>query len=277
MFSREAEHRYDDGERQNEVSDLKLFPRGIDSLIHNPGLTKCNIKSMSKNNVMHLDSIHDNLMIEIPGGNVELRDDRINQKWMVEIAPFLLSKFQVTQDLYFEVTKQNPSTFKGDRNPVETVNWRETVIFCNNLSLRLGFTPCYLLSDTDEEVHLDQTANGFRLPTEAEWQYACKAGTTGVRYGDLNKIAWYKANSGDQTHEVGLKEPNAWGLYDMLGNVWEWCSDLYDIEVYGTYRIFRGGGWSDEERSTMATARRRSHPTKFKIDDLGFRIAKNKT
>ena len=222
-------------------------------------------------------SILNDFMVEIPGGKAELRDDRINQKWTVDIESFLLSKFQVTQDLYFEVTKQNPSTFKDDKKPVETVNWKEAVIFCNNLSLKLGFTLCYSFSDTDEEVHFDQTANGFRLPTEAEWQYACKAGTTGVRYGDLNKVAWYKANSGDQTHNVGLKEPNAWGLYDMLGNVWEWCSDLYDSEVYGTYRIFRGGGWSDEERSLMATVRRRSHPTEFKIDDLGFRIARNKT
>jgi formylglycine-generating enzyme required for sulfatase activity len=118
-------------------------------------------------------------------------------------------------------------------------------------------------------------ANGYRLPTEAEWEYACKAGTTGIRYGDLDDIAWYKANSDRSPHDVGLKEPNAWGLYDMLGNVWEWCSDIYDESVYGSYRIFRGGGWSDEERGCMATNRSRSHPTSFKIDDLGFRIARN--
>ncbi len=94
-----------------------------------------------------------------------------------------------------------------------------------------------------------------------------------VRYGDLNEIAWYKGNSEGSTHPVGQKQANLYGLYDLLGNVWEWCHDIYDEEVYGSYRIFRGGGWSDEARSVMATNRRRSHPEKFKIDDLGFRIA----
>src|SRR5690606_30011494 len=117
---------------------------------------------------------------------------------------------------------------------------------------------------------------GFRLPTEAEWEYACKAGTKNIRYGDLDKIAWYKHNSEKSTHNVGMKEPNTWGLYDMLGNVSEWCTDLYDEQVYGSYRIFRGGGWFDKERSCLATNRRRNHPSLFKIDDLGFRIARNK-
>ena len=133
---------------------------------------------------------------------------------------------------------------------------------------------CYIF-DTNEEIIFDHTTNGFRLPTEAEWEYACKAGSTGARYGNLDDIAWYKKNSEGRTHDVGEKEPNAWGLYDMLGNVWEWCSDIYDAEVYASYRIFRGGGWCDEERSVMATTRRRIHPLKFKIDDLGFRVARN--
>ncbi|WP_152495388.1 formylglycine-generating enzyme family protein, partial [Dehalobacter sp. UNSWDHB] len=90
----------------------------------------------------------------------------------------------------------------------------------------------------------------------------------------VNKIAWYKENSEGRTHEVGTKEPNAWGLYDMLGNVWEWCWDIYDEKVYGPYRIFRGGGWFDPERGCLATNRRRGHPT-FRIDDLGFRLAKS--
>ena len=224
-----------------------------------------------------LSSILNDQMVEIPGGKIELRDDRTKQKWAVPIKPFLLSKFPVTQDIYFGITKESPGTFTSDRRPVETVTWKEAVIFCNLLSEKSGLKPCYSLSEHSEEIIFDETANGFRLPTEAEWEYACKAGTTEIRYDKLDSIAWYKDNSEQTTHTVGQKKPNAWGLYDMLGNVWEWCSDLYDTEVYGSYRIFRGGGWSDEERSVMATTRRRSHPLKFKIDDLGFRIARNKT
>ncbi len=215
-------------------------------------------------------------MVEIPKGKIELRDDRTKQKWTVDVEAFSLAKFAVTQDLYFEVTKETPSTYKGDKRPVETVTWKEAVIFCNSLSVKSRLTPCYFLHEDSEEINFDPTANGFRLPTEAEWEYACKAGTSEIRYGELDSIAWYKDNSGQTSHNIGQKEPNAWGLYDMLGNVWEWCSDLYDSEVYGSYRIFRGGGWCDEERGVMATNRRRSHPLRFKIDDLGFRIARNK-
>lgn len=214
-------------------------------------------------------------MVKIPEGLVEMRDDRIKENWLAQIDSFYLAKFPVTQDLYFAVTEQNPSTFIGSKLPVETVSWKEAVIFCNRLSELLGSTPCYYLHPDADFITFNPKADGYRLPTEAEWQFACQADTKKVRYGDLNDIAWYKANSNHQTQEVGRKLPNQWGLYDMLGNVWEWCSDIYDETVYGTYRIFRGGGWCDEERSVMATTRRRSHPVAFKIDDLGFRIAKN--
>jgi len=215
-------------------------------------------------------------MVEIPNGKIELRDDRTKQKWTVDINSFLIAKFPVTQDFYFEIMKENPSNFKGEKYPVESVTWEDAVNFCNILSARENLKPCYNFSEDGKEISFDETANGFRLPTEAEWEYTCKAGTTEIRYDELDLIAWYKDNSEKTTHSVGMKKPNKWGIYDMLGNVWEWCSDLYDTEVYGSYRIFRGGGWCDEERSVMATNRRRSHPTKFKIDDLGFRIARNK-
>lgn len=217
----------------------------------------------------------DEQMIEISKGKIDLRDDRTKQLWTVHLHSFLISKFTVTQDLYFQVMGENPSTFKGARRPVENVSWKDTAVFCNTLSQKLGFDRCYSFSEDCDHIRFDSTANGFRLPTEAEWEYACKAGTTGIRYGELDAVAWYKDNAQHTTHDVGGKEPNAWGLYDMLGNVWEWCSDLYDTEVYGSYRIFRGGGWCDHARSVMSTTRRRSHPKSFKIDDLGFRIAKN--
>lgn len=212
-------------------------------------------------------------MVVIPKGEILLNDDRIQKKWTVEIQPFLLSKFQVTQELYFAITKQNPSAFTGDKKPVESISWKDAVTFCNVLSSHAGLKLCYNIED--DRITFEKRANGYRLPTEAEWEYTCKAGTIKARYGELNTIAWYKNNGEKTTHNVGLKEPNAWGLYDMLGNVWEWCSDIYDETVYGSYRVFRGGGWFDEERGCLATNRRRSHPISFKIDDLGFRLARN--
>jgi formylglycine-generating enzyme required for sulfatase activity len=216
-----------------------------------------------------------NQMAPIPAGKIELRDDRIKSRWTVGLAPFLLSKFPVTQDLYFAVTGLLPALFKGEKNPVENISWKDAVEFCNLLSVKAGLTACYTLGTNENEISFNAKADGYRLPTEAEWEYACRAGTTGIRYGELDAIAWYKANSNNSTQPVGLKAPNNWGLYDMLGNVWEWCSDIYDETVYGSYRIIRGGGWCDEERGCMATNRRRSHPFSFKIDDLGFRIARN--
>ena len=233
---------------------------------------------MTKEEINTIDiSTFDNQTVEIPSGKIELRDDRTKERWTVEIKPILLAKFPVTQELYFAITNEEPSTIKGNRHPVETVTWKEAVSFCNKLSIQAGLNPCYEIKEDSEEISFDIKASGFRLPTEAEWEYACKGGTTGVRYGDINSVAWFKDNSLMTTHTVGQKEPNPWGLYDMLGNVWEWCSDIYDETVYGSYRIFRGGGWADEERSVMATTRRRSHPLKFKIDDLGFRIVRNQT
>ena len=212
-------------------------------------------------------------MVAIPNGHIALRDDRKKAKWTAEIAPFSLSKYQVTQVLYFEVTQRSPSSFRGNKKPVEEVSWNDAVWFCNLLSKHLGLKECYAIDSKAEAVMLDSRADGYRLPTDAEWEYACRAGTRDVRHGNLDDIAWYKNNSENMTHDVGLKDPNGWGLYDMLGNVWEWCWDVYDEEVYGPYRVFRGGGWSDPERGCLASNRRRSHPT-FAIDDLEFRIAR---
>lgn len=172
------------------------------------------------------------------------------------------------------ITGQRPSNAQGDRLPVEGVPWLDAVRFCNALSEFESVTPAYHIRDDGESVAWDETANGCRLPTEAEWEHACRAGTSGARYGLLDEIAWYRGNSQERIHEVGGKRPNAWGLYDMLGNAWEWCWDVYDPDVCGTYRVLRGGGWSDEQWSCRASVRRRSHPT-FVIDDVGFRIARS--
>lgn len=212
-------------------------------------------------------------MIEIPGGEIWLRDDRINEKWKVVIEPFLLSGFPVTQKQYTDITGKSPSFFKGDNNPVENVSWMDAVLYCNQRSIKEGLETYY--KPEQDRILENPGSPGYRLPSEAEWEFACKAGGTNVRYGELDQIAWYRKNSGGRPHPVGTKAPNNWGLHDMLGNVWEWCTDIYDESAYGSYRIFRGGGWSDEARGCLATNRRRSHPTAFRIDDLGFRIAKN--
>lgn len=213
-------------------------------------------------------------MVQIPEGEIDLRDDRVKSQWSVKIKPFQLAQYPVTVGFYNAVTHSAPVAWEEDRNPVVDISWNDAIEFCNRLSELAGLKKCYSRSDDGETVLCDWEADGYRLPTEAEWQYACKAGTSGYRYGELEEIAWYNENSGGTLQEVGKKAPNAWGLYDMLGNVWEWCWDLYDEEVYGTYRIFRGGSWAEEERGCGATCRRRSHPT-FRIEDLGFRLARS--
>ncbi|MFH9657030.1 formylglycine-generating enzyme family protein [Streptomyces sp. NPDC017248] len=213
-------------------------------------------------------------MIAVPPGQVTLSDRRTQRSWPVRLAPYRVAAFPVTQALYAEITGKRPGTSPGDRLPVEGVSWWDAVRFCNALSQRDGFTPAYRFPAEGEGIEWDASAEGYRLPTEAEWEHACRAGTTGPRHGPLDEVAWYRGNSEERPHDVGGKRPNPWGLYDMLGNVWEWCWDVYDAEVYGTYRVLRGGGWFDEHWSCRASVRRRSHPT-FQVDDVGFRLARS--
>jgi len=218
-----------------------------------------------------------NEMIAVPPGQVTLSDRRTRHSWSVEVAPYRLGAFPVTQALYARVMDERPSTADGDQLPVEGVSWWDAVRFCNALSRREGLTPAYSIHADGEGGHgidWDTAADGYRLPTEAEWEHGCRAGTPGPRYGPLDEIAWYRDNSQERVHDVGGKRPNTWGLHDMLGNVWDWCWDVYDAEVYGTYRVLRGGGWFDEHWSCRASARRRSHPS-YQVDDVGFRVARS--
>ena len=204
------------------------------------------------------------------------------------VRPFYLGIHEVTQGQYQAVMGDNPSHFKGsDDLPVENVSWLDAVTFCNKLSEREKRTPFYRIDGT--EVTL-VGGNGYRLPTEAEWEYACRAkSTTLYPFGDdaskLGEHAWYAGNSESKTHPVGQKLPNAWGLYDMLGNVWEWCADGYDEKYYASsppadppgapgasHRVIRGGGWGNYPGCCRPADRVGCTPG-YRSNDLGFRVA----
>ncbi|UPK73711.1 formylglycine-generating enzyme family protein [Nocardioidaceae bacterium SCSIO 66511] len=211
---------------------------------------------------------------EIPSGTVTLSDRRTQRRWSVRLPRFELATVPVTRSQYSMVAGSATGPQVHGPLPVVDISWHDAIDFCNALSHHEGLTPAYETGPGEAEPNWNRAADGYRLPTEAEWEYACRAGSSGPRYGDLEDIAWYRRNSHERVHEVGRKEPNAWGLYDLLGNVWEWCWDLYDPDVYGSYRVLRGGGWFDEHWSCRASVRRRSHPT-FITDDLGFRVARS--
>lgn len=176
----------------------------------------------------------------------------------VKVDGFLMDQSEITQEVYEKVTGKNPSRLKQLRNPVEQVTWTAAVKFCNARSTQEGLAPCYDLKTWE----CDFAASGYRLPTEAEWEYACRAGSTGPYYfgyeaKDLKVYAWFEGNSDSKPHGVGQRKPNAWGLNDMAGNVWEWCQDFYSAKYYqnsspenphgppqGEKRVLRGGAWS---------------------------------
>jgi formylglycine-generating enzyme required for sulfatase activity len=178
---------------------------------------------------------------------------------------FWMGKTEMTQGLWQAVMASNPSYFKkGDNYPVENISWNDCQSFIQKLNQMLG-------------------GNAFRLPNEAEWEYACRAGTTGDRYGDLNSIAWYRENSGNTTHPVSQKQSNSWGLYDTLGNVYEWCQDWYGSYIgsyqtdptgpsSGLYRVRRSDGWNGEVKRMRSAARTVGGPND-RFNDLGFRLA----
>ena len=145
------------------------------------------------------------------------------------------------------MTGKSPSEFKGDNLPVETVSWEDGVAFCNALSKKIGLNPAY--RGTDNDCQLIEGANGFRLPFEAEWEWAAKGGQRFKYAGsdNLDEVGWYRGNSGRKTHSVGQLKANGYGLYDMSGNVWEWCADDYSNPGQhrpgASRRAYRGGSW----------------------------------
>lgn len=186
----------------------------------------------------------------------------------------------VTQENYQRLMGVNPSKQKNPASPVSGVQWVDAVRYCNKCSEADGLKPCYDLKTWECDV----TADGYRLPTEAEWETACRAGGQGrFPFGDdasqLSRHAWTKGNSEGKIHPVGQKEPNAWGLHDMLGNVWQWTNDWADAEK--KQRALRGGAWDTDPAKIAVSLRKTEFPVYtdacFGADSNGFRRVKNST
>jgi len=206
----------------------------------------------------------------------------------VVLDGFWMGSTEITQGQYRTVMGFDPAIFTGsDSLPVEGVSWLDAIAFCNRLSDAAGFETSYDLATGA----VDYTKNGFRLPTEAEWEFAARAGTrtmfyTGDSESDMMRAGWYFSNSEGVTHPVGEKEANAWGLYDMLGNVAEWCYDWFGDNYYasspgqnppgpstGQNRVVRGGSWNDLS-SYCASASRYSLAPDSTSRTVGFRVVR---
>lgn len=214
----------------------------------------------------------------------------------VEVSSFLIAEREVTQSQWSAIMGANPSRFSGSNRPVDYVSWYDAVRFCNALSVKEALEPAYEVSGT--KVTWIKNASGYRLPTEAEWEYAARGGIYGAitakpleKAGyaggtDAGDVAWYNANSGKTTHEGTLKKPNELGLYDMSGNVWEWCWDWYEDYPLpkvqdpegGTgatgLKVLRGGAWFTPTNLLRTTYRYWNAPN-FKANSVGFRVARN--
>jgi formylglycine-generating enzyme required for sulfatase activity len=234
-------------------------------------------------------------MVLIPAGHFKMgssgKEDESPVR-EIELDAFLMDRCEMTQANYAKFVPINGSHFKGADRPVEMISWGDAAICCNKRSQEEGLDPCY-----DEETGAcNFAANGYRLPTEAEWEYACRAGSTsdynfGADEHQLAQYAWFADNANKQTHPVGQKKPNAWGLYDMYGNVAEWCNDVY-AKGYskdgptsnphgpadGARRVLRGGAWNSRTDDCRSASRVGESPGSqdacFARDAIGFRCVR---
>jgi formylglycine-generating enzyme required for sulfatase activity len=234
-----------------------------------------------------------NNFIKVDGGTFVRKGDYQVQKGLsfteitVKVNGFYIDDFVVTQADWFSVMDYNPSYFENDDLPVECVGWYEAVLFCNKKSEKDGLLPCYTIKG--KHVECDFSANGYRLPTEAEWEFAAIGGkkSKGYKYAgsdDLDEVAWYAKNAGKTTHPRGQKLPNELGLYDMCGNVFEWCWDWwdkFDCDYYdnpigpisGKMKVVRGNNWVNGA-STSNLNRRVHRDVNAKTHHQGFRIVR---
>ncbi len=235
-------------------------------------------------------------LVILPGGKFTMgnaqgaEDERPPHE--VEVRSFAIDKYEFTQDLLAKLETPNPSHFKGDRRPAEQIRWTDAALICNARSRAENLQPCY-----DEATFAcNFEANGYRLPTEAEWEYAARAGSEQAEpletsLPDLDGQACYAGNSGQQTDVVGKKKANAWGLHDMRGNVAEWCHDVYEADYYakspstdprgpdaGEKRVLRGGAWNADPAACRLTARQSDDSgisdACFARDTHGFRCVR---
>jgi sulfatase modifying factor 1 len=222
-----------------------------------------------------------------PAGSFIMGDNEAGRYKVTLTRGFWMGETSVTQALWSAVMGVNPSRFRSALSgamPVEQVSWEDSVGFVNEVSRLMGSRPVY--AGSGDDVRLDQAAPGFRLPTEAEWEYAARAGQYFFYAGsdDFDLVAWTFNNSGDRPHPVGLKAPNAWGLRDMSGNVYEWCWDRYGAYPQsgsvdppgpsrGPSRVFRGGSWYYHPHSARVAYRNASEPGD-RCGDIGLRLVR---
>jgi formylglycine-generating enzyme required for sulfatase activity len=238
-------------------------------------------------------------MISVLGGTFFMgsNENRVTERvHEVTLRSFLLSETEVTQELYAAVMNENPSFFKGSSLPVDSVSWFDAIQFCNALSIRFGLTPAYTIEGGN--VIWNREAKGYRLPTEAEWEFAARGGIYGP-WGPQDRVffaggdaeanpqdySWFSSNARSGTRPVKEKLPNQLGLYDMSGNVWEWCWDWaadYPVDPVrdytgpdaGRHRIYRGGSYLNHLNLLRASFRIWDPPA-HTAASRGFRIAQN--